>query len=201
MRIPSRRIRHRVSPEAARTALAEMRVVLYASRNPVRIAWQDRSWEWFPLQLINAATGDFGTPAFLDLEASDGYFFVGYGVSAAIGRRAVGAGSVYWLAWRDGTGAYLDGGKTYKLRVPVPVPAKLFWSVTVYDAETRSEIQTKQDRAALRSLYEKATPKDNSVDLFFGPKAPAGKEGQWIKTIPDVRDCTTWQPGCVIVKQ
>jgi len=80
--------------------------------------------------------------------------------------------------------AYLDGGNTYKLSVPVPVPAELFWSVTVYDAETRSEIQTTQDRAALRSLFETATPEDNAVDLYFGPVAPAGKEGQWVQTIP-----------------
>jgi hypothetical protein len=33
----------------------------------------------------------------------------------------------------------------------------------VYDAETRSEIQTKQDRAAVRSLFDKATPKDKTT--------------------------------------
>ena len=65
------------------------------------------------------------------------------------------------------------------------MPAGLFWSVTVYDAATRSEVQTPQDRAALRSLYETFTPNaDGSVDLYFGPTAPAGKEGQWIRTVP-----------------
>lgn len=45
--------------------------------------------------------------------------------------------------------------------------------------------QTPQDRAALRSLYEKLTPNaDNTIDLYFGPKAPAGKSGRWIQTIP-----------------
>ena len=48
----------RILEDASRTAVAEMRVVLYASRNPARIAWQDRVWEWFPLQLISAQTGD-----------------------------------------------------------------------------------------------------------------------------------------------
>ncbi len=33
-------------------------------------------------------------------------------------------------------GAYLDGGKAYKLTVLQPVPAKLFWSVTVYDPDS-----------------------------------------------------------------
>ena len=55
----------------------------------------------------------------------------------------------------------------------------------MYDVDTRSEIATDQKRAAVRSLYEKPKPNaDGSIDLYFGPKAPAGKEGQWIKTIP-----------------
>jgi hypothetical protein len=61
----------------------------------------------------------------------------------------------------------------------------LFWSVTLYDAETRSQIQTDQGRAALRSLLElKDKAGSSPVDLYFGPTAPAGREGQWIKTIP-----------------
>ena len=69
-------------------------------------------------------------------------------------RRSPGAGSLYWLGLRDSSGAYLEGGKSYKLAVPQPVPNKLFWSVTVYDAQTRSEVQTDQDKAALRSMFE-----------------------------------------------
>ena len=69
-------------------------------------------------------------------------------------RRSAGAGSLYWLGLRDADGAYLDGAKTYKLSVPQPVPGKLFWSLTVYDAETRSQIRTDQNKAALRSLFE-----------------------------------------------
>jgi hypothetical protein len=95
-----------------------------------------------------------------------------------------GAGSLYWLGTRDNAGAFLDGGKAYKLTVPQPVPAKLFWSVTVYDAETRSEIQTDQGKAALRSLFElKDLPKSGTADLYFGPKAPSSGQGRWIKTI------------------
>jgi hypothetical protein len=51
--------------------------------------------------------------------------------------RTAGAGSLYWLGLREKNGAYLDGGKTYKLSVPQPVPQKLFWSITVYDNATR----------------------------------------------------------------
>jgi hypothetical protein len=95
------------------------------------------------------------------------------------------AGSLYWLGHRDATGAYLDGCRTYRLTVPLPVPGKLFWSVTVYDAHTRSEIQTGQAKAVLSSLFDfPDTARDQSVDLFFGPTAPPGHQDQWIQTNP-----------------
>ncbi len=174
----------RILEEAAQTGLAEMRVKFYSQRNPEFIAWKGRTWEWLMLQIIMPETGDFGGPAYLNLEASDSYYFMGYGVSASMGKPVVGAGSIYFVAFRDGTGASLNGGKTYKLTVPGPVPAKLFWSHTVYDNDTRTLIATDQDRAAVRSHLEKLQVNaDGSYDLYFGPKAPAGKEGMWIKTI------------------
>src|SRR5262249_22280551 len=63
-------------------------------------------------------------------------------------------------------------------------PTRL-WSVTAYDAATRSEVQTLQNKAALRSMFElKDTGAAKSVDLYFGPKAPSGQEGRWVQTIP-----------------
>ena len=69
--------------------------------------------------------------------------------------------------------------------MPQPVPQKRFWSVTVYDSVTRSQIQTDQDKAALRSLIElKDLATTGTTEISFGPSAPTGKEKQWIKTIP-----------------
>ena len=126
----------------------------------------------------------FDTRSGLDLEARDRWFAQAIVTSPAMFRRTAGAGSLYWLGTRDRSGAYLDGGKNYKLPVPLPVPAGLFWSVTAYDAATRSEVQTDQDKAALRSLFELKDVSGNAVDLYFGPNAPAGKESRWIKTAP-----------------
>jgi hypothetical protein len=175
----------KILTEAAKTALEELRTVDYASRIPERIYWQDRKWEWLMVRPTSAEFGDFGAPSLLDLEARDYFSFQAWGTSPAMGKKAVGAGSMYLGGYRDKTGAYLDGGKTYKLTVPQPVPAGLFWSVTIYDVDTRSQIATDQNKGALGSLHEKfqANP-DGSVDIYVGPKAPAGKEGQWIKTIP-----------------
>lgn len=128
---------------------------------------------------------NFETPDYLDLQARDRWFIQAVVASPAMFRRKVGVGSVYFLAARDRSGAYLDGGRTYKLTVPQPVPAKLFWSVTAYDSQTRSQVQAPQDRAVLGSLQDTLEPNaDGSVDIFFGPDAPAGREKQWIQTEP-----------------
>ena len=167
---------------AAKTGRDQMLVSAFASDRPDRIAWPDRKWEWLGLV---PGSAEFETPWGLDLEARDRWFAQAIVTSPAMFRRSAGAGSLYWLGARDKTGAFLDGGKTYKLTIPQPVPNKLFWSVTVYDAATRSQIQTDQDKAALRSMFElKDVPASAPVDLYFGPKAPAGQEGRWIKTIP-----------------
>jgi len=146
------------------------------------LPWSDRKWEWATLRPEN---GTFDLPNYKDLDARSKWFYQAQIESPAMFRRSAAAGSLYWLGVRDRSGAYLDGGKTYKLSVPQPVPAKLFWSVTIYDPDNRSEIATDQGKAALRSLFElKDKAAEKSVDLYFGPKAPAGHEGQWIKTIP-----------------
>jgi hypothetical protein len=168
--------------KAAKAGRDQMLVSAFASSRPDRLAWKDRKWEWAGLVPESA---QFETKSGIDLEARDRWFAQAIVTSPAMFRRTKGAGSLYWQGQRDATGAYLDGGKTYKLTVPLPVPAGPFWSVTVYDAATRSEIKTDQAKAALRSMFElKDTGDAKSIDLYFGPKAPSGQEGRWIQTIP-----------------
>ncbi len=193
--------------KAAVTANGQMRVQSFADRRPDRVVWKDRQWEWVGLRPEN---GDFNAPSYIDLDAREVWFYQAIGASPAMFRRQAGQGSLYWLGTRDNTGAFIDGAKTYKLTVPQPVPAGLFWSVTVYDTDTRSQVDTDQGYAALRSMFElKDFAGQPSVDLYFGPKAPAGKEKQWIKTIPgkgwfvylriygpqDAAFNGTWKPG------
>ena len=120
---------------------------------------------------IARTAGDMGI-AYLDVHADDD--------------RAEGAFASDSVALQArGPAAYLDGAKTYRLALPQPVPGKLFWSVTIYDTQTRSQVQTDQDKAALRSLFELKDPGgEKAVDLYFGPKAPPGQEGRWIQTTP-----------------
>mgnify|MGYP002132003005 CR=1 FL=1 len=58
--------------------------------------------------------------------------------------RLPGVGSQYLATYRDASGAWLDGGQDYHLRLPAGIPAKNFWSVTVCDTETRSLLQNGQ---------------------------------------------------------
>jgi len=99
--------------------------------------------------------------------------------------KMIGAGSQYAFGTFDEDGNYLDGSKTFKLHIPANVPAKNFWSVVLYDPQTRSELQTSQP---LPSISSQRTPlqynDDGSVDLYFGPEAPAGKESNWRATVP-----------------
>lgn len=167
---------------AARTGRDQMLVAAFDSDRPDRFNWPDRKWEWASLV---PGSAQFETPAGIDLEARDRWFAQAIVTSPAMFRRNAGAGSLYWLGARDVTGAFLDGGRHYKLAIPQPVPAGLFWSVTIYDSQTRSQVQTSQDKAALRSLFElKGFTGPSSLDLHFGPTQPANTQNRWLRTAP-----------------
>lgn len=175
----------KILTEAALAAHSELAITAYANRDPARLMWDDRRWELLPLATMHLPKGDFGEEGLISREASDQYFFLAWGTGSTIGVQEPGGGSVYFSAFADEGGAYLDGSKSYKLTIPGPVPAGLFWSVTVYDAETRVLIETPLNRAAVRSHRD--DPKaneDGSFDIYFGPEEPEGPESNWVETIP-----------------
>jgi hypothetical protein len=144
------------------------------------------------------------------LDARTCFFYLATGITPAMSVKMVGAGSQYAAATLDADGNYLDGGKNYKLHLPPNIPVKTFWSLIPYDTQTRSVLQTDQRDTALTS--ESGTVKSNpdgSVDVYFGPTAPPGKESNWIQTEPNKGWFTllrlygaldpwfdkTWRPG------
>jgi hypothetical protein len=169
--------------QAAKLAREQMLVSAFAGDRPDQRVWPQRRWEWVGLRPESA---DFEAADHLDTTARDRWFIQAIITSPAMFRRSPGAGSLYYLAARDAQGAYLDGGQSYRLVLPTPIPAQLFWSVTAYDAETRSQVQAPQAKAALRSLYERFTPgADGKIELRFGPRPPKDNPQAWIQTVPD----------------
>ena len=113
------------------------------------------------------------------------FFYIATVNTPAMVAKMVGLGSQYAGAMRDPDGNPFDGGKTYKLTIPANVPAKDFWSLVVYDTQTRSELQTSNPFPSLNNQRNPIKSNtDGSVDVYFGPKAPQGKENNWIETVP-----------------
>jgi hypothetical protein len=141
--------------------------------------WQSLSnvtdYQWLDLDGVSGRNLDARTK-----------FFYGYTVhTPAMMAKMVGRGSQYGVIFADSTGEPFDGGENYSLRIPANVPAKDFWSVVLYDPQTRSELQTSQPFPSKNNRRDQLVANaDGSVDLYFGPKAPAGKEANWIATVP-----------------
>ena len=95
-----------------------------------------------------------------------------------------GVGSQYMAGYRDSEDNFLDGNKNYRLHIPPNVPVKDFWSIVAYDPSNRSQLQTGQPYPALNSQFNMDKNADGSVDIYFGAKAPKGKENNWIQTVP-----------------
>jgi len=117
-------------------------------------------------------------------------FYYGYTLdSPGMIMRIPGVGSQYLMAFLDSEGDPFDGAKTYKVTLPKDIPAKAFWSFTLYDNQTRSMLQTPQKypRAGSQSYPSPAAEVDaeGATTVYFGPEQPDGvKRGNWIQTDP-----------------
>ena len=118
------------------------------------------------------------------------FFYGTTGITPAMAMRLTGIGSQYLYAQVDSHKEYFDGAKTYKVTLPKDIPAVNFWSLTVYDNQTRSMLDTPQryPRAGSQSYPSPAAEPeaDGSTTVYFSPTQPAGiKRGNWIQTDPN----------------
>jgi hypothetical protein len=105
--------------------------------------------------------------------------------SKAMVTPTLGKGSVYMWTYTSDDGEWLDGSKSYRLRLPSGIPAADFWSIVIYDVWTRSMLANGQPEASKNSYNpELVTNDDGSVELFFGPEPPATARSNWIRTLP-----------------
>jgi len=96
-----------------------------------------------------------------------------------------GRGAAYEIAFDDADGRPLSGDDSYKVTLPPNVPAALFWSLTLYEAENASGLATEARRfPSLGSRDKPVQNPDGTIDLYIGPKAPDAKQANWLATAP-----------------
>lgn len=180
---PDKRMQ-RILTDGVAIGNATARALLLRPRDETAFYYDDRQWftaflggdyQWL---IADGAGGR-------NLDARTAFFY-GYTLNTpAMVLEMVGAGSQYAVAATDNEGNYLDGSKTYRLRIPADVPAKDFWSVVVYDPQTRSELQTGQPFPSKNNKRDQLdVASDGSVELYFGPTAPEGNDVNWVQTVP-----------------
>ena len=103
---------------------------------------------------------------------------------AFIGIKRLGVGQMYLISIRDKDGDAFDGSKTYRLTVPPNAPVEQYWSVTAYDRETHALIKNMARASRSSQIPEMQKNADGSIDIYFGPRAPAGKDSNWVPTDP-----------------
>jgi hypothetical protein len=176
---PDERMR-RILAEAAKVGSFMALATSYESRLPLK-RYEDRAW----IEIANTGYPDFELDGHrvLDGESMMGWFATVS--SKAMVRPMLGKGSVYMWTFKGGDGKWLDGGRSYRLRLPTGIPAGNFWSNVVYDVWTRSMLANGQPAASKNSYDPGVTAEaDGSVELHFGPEPPPEGVGNWIRTLP-----------------
>ncbi|HRK95129.1 MAG TPA: DUF1254 domain-containing protein [Rhodospirillales bacterium] len=178
---PDERMR-RILSEAVAVGNATARAIAYRPRGQKAYFYEDRQW-YSPF-----AGGSYRFMNNGEQVLDDRTFFhyAATGITPAMAAPQVGSGSVYAFTAHDSEARYLDGGKTYSVTLPAPVPVNNFWSFMVYDNQHRSMLETDQKLAGLDSNNPAIVANDDgSYTVWFGPKPPKGKEGNWIQTMPE----------------
>jgi len=158
---------------------AMARCLSYAKRQPEARIWPGTQWKNAVLLEPNQETEHHTA-----LDERTAWFYEAVTLTAGMTTKTSGQGQVYLGIQKDKDGHWPQGGNHYTLRIPPNPPVTQFWAMTLYDAETRRFIDTPHGLAGLDSRRKLVADADGSVDLPFGPEAPAGKESNWLPTLP-----------------
>jgi hypothetical protein len=167
--------------EASKIGDAMGRVMLFDGHERIANAhaFPDTKWHWVTL-VDPKQESEFYSQVDERLHYTYGAIYT----TPGIGVKKAGPGSSYVQAFEDNDGNRFDGAKSYHLKISPNVPVVAFWSLTLYDTDTRSMVQNAANDAAHSSYDKLKINADGSIDFYFSPKAPAGKEANWIQTVP-----------------
>ena len=195
---PDERLR-RTLEDAAAVGNTASRALFFDARASEGFSYYDGS-AWFNMLWAGGYTFETPPPLVTDegivpfpatgvrkLHSRTSFLYAATGVTPAMCMRLTGIGSQYLMSVNDADGDPLDGAKTYRLTLPADIPAARFWSVTLYDNQTRSMLETPQrfPRAGSQSYPTPAATAadDGTTTITFGPERPADlPEGNWIQT-------------------
>ena len=171
----------KILTEAVAVGNATARALTFAPRKQSVFFYPDRQWN----SPFAGMSSEFLNNGERVLDDRIFFHYVATGITPAMAAPKVGTGSAYGFTAQDSSGEYLDGGKTYSVTLPAPIPVNNFWSFMVYSGQHRSMLETDQKLAGLDSNNPSVKANaDGSYTMWFGPKAPEGHEGNWIQTMP-----------------
>jgi hypothetical protein len=168
--------------QAEREGREMLRALAEGDRHPYRYPYPGRQWRTFAT--MTHWSGDDGDITQIDERAV--LYFQGFGASRALdpGRpRHARPGAAYFVARRDALARPLSGSHCYRLRVPLPVPAADYWSITLYDSDTRHFVVTDQARPSIASFRDSIDTENGIAEIFIGPEPRTSGNG--IETPPD----------------
>ncbi len=166
--------------EGVKTGEAIAKANAYAHRDKQARIYSDRKYE----TIFIGGNHEFMDGDAMLLDARTLFHYEAIVITPAMAIKMVGIGSQYLCVYRDAGDNFLMGDHNYKMHLPAGIPAKDFWSVTVYHPDTRSLLQNGQPKPSVSTYDKPDFNEDGSIDLYFGPEVPEGKEKNWVKTIP-----------------
>jgi len=170
----------KILTEAAFVGEAMAKANDFAKRIPDSRYRPDTHWDY-----VIMADPAQDLPDYSQLDERAAYFYEGIFLTRAMMSKTPGFGQAYLGGYLDKDGRPFDGGQNYRLHVPPNPPARQFWSVTLYDIDTRGLVQNKEQIADRNPRQPGlVTNADGSVDLYFAPTVPKGFEHNWIPTTP-----------------
>jgi hypothetical protein len=157
----------------------------FLKRDPVKHWTDDPRSQWQYILFMESPL-DQMTDTHMEIDTRSAYTFEAVTMSAAATMNLVDAGIQYLAAYKDDAGRWLDGARSYELVVPPNVPMLNFWSVVLYDYDTRAMIENPQGKTEVNSRQPLVANADGAVRLVFSPAKPPGvPEANWIQTNPE----------------